>query len=1009
MADQPGRLPSATAAPPLFGREREIAALREALTSALAGRGSLVLIDGEAGIGKTALVRDIAREARMRGAAVLVGRAFDLREPPPYGIWLDFLGAGAAHEHSELLADVRLALQPAVGQAGGSQTAVFEQVFAEFARQAGGQPLVCVLDDLHWADAASLDLLRFAARQLAMLPFLIVGTYRADEVAERHPLAKMLPALVREAEPVRLTVLPLAEGAIRRLVRADYALAPGDEARLLAYLRERTAGNPLYLGEVLRTLAEERLLQPGGGDGWVLADLADLRVPPLLRQVIAERLERLGADANRWLTAAAVIGHEVPLALWAAVAEAPEEELLALVERAAAARVLDVPTDGLRVQFHHPLIREALYERLSPPRRRAVHQRVGDLLVASAQPDPEVVARHFQQSSDGRAAEWLIRAGLRARRAAAWLSAADRVVAAAAVLAADEARARARAWLLYVSALLVHFSDGFQALRYLDEAGALAAEADDRRLAALIRLERGRVRGFLGEIRLGMAEMERGAVEHERMMPAEHHLLNNGEIALAAIAGLLPEGGPPAAHASASTVGTPQLSIDRGNLANWLSLAGHYREALARGEAFVAQVSSALGEAHLARAAPAYLGLGHAYAAFGQPDRALRAYGQARQGIRANRDAFMHEWSIWAELHMVLLPYRADDLAARAHLAAEAERAWERAGDTNTITPHGSFSELQLAIVEGRWAGARELAQVALVAPRAFRIVSAHLALGLLGRWQGEPDLAWAQVRALLPDGPDTEPGGTYFPHAIVAQGLAANLALDAGGSELAERWIAAHGRWLEWSGAVLWQADHQLLRARQSAAAGDHGQARQHGEAALDLAAAPRQPLALLAAQRLCGELAAAQGERAAAQTHFAAALTLAEDCAAPYERALTLLSLAELHWSSALVAEARAALDTGRAIFAQLGAAPALARADRLAAKIAFLRPAGSYPDGLTERELAVLRLVAAGRSNREAAAALAVSERTIERHLENLYRKLGARNRAEAVAQAARLILP
>src|SRR5690349_19290714 len=133
--------------PHLVGREREQRLLRDALASALGGRGGLVLLTGEAGIGKTALARGFAQEARARGAAVLLGRAFDLSEPPPYGVWLDLL-SGTAGDQSERLGKLRAALQPAAGQDGGSQTAIFERVFTGFADLASQCPLVCALDDL---------------------------------------------------------------------------------------------------------------------------------------------------------------------------------------------------------------------------------------------------------------------------------------------------------------------------------------------------------------------------------------------------------------------------------------------------------------------------------------------------------------------------------------------------------------------------------------------------------------------------------------------------------------------------------------------------------------------------------------------------------------------------------------------------------------------------------------------------------------------------------------------
>ena len=172
-----------------------------------------------------------------------------------------------------------------------------------------------------------------------------------------------------------------------------------------------------------------------------------------------------------------------------------------------------------------------------------------------------------------------------------------------------------------------------------------------------------------------------------------------------------------------------------------------------------------------------------------------------------------------------------------------------------------------------------------------------------------------------------------------------------------------------------------------------------------------PRQPLALLAAHRLLGQLDTEAGRPADAAAQLKAALVLADACAAPYERALTLLALAELRGTTGQGAEAQDLLDAARAICASLGAQPALARAAALAARLAGAplappsKPACRSPNGLTAREMEVLRLLAGGQTNQEIAANLVLSARTVERHIANLYRKIAARGRADATAYALR----
>ena len=245
------------------------------------------------------------------------------------------------------------------------------------------------------------------------------------------------------------------------------------------------------------------------------------------------------------------------------------------------------------------------------------------------------------------------------------------------------------------------------------------------------------------------------------------------------------------------------------------------------------------------------------------------------------------------------------------------------------------------------------------------------------------------------------------FLRALEGQRLAAALALDVGDLPLAAAWLAAHDRWLAWSGAVLGQSEGQLGWAAYRRAAGDPAQARQAAERAIAHAAEPRQPLALLTAHRLLGELAADSGEHADAVDHLAESLALAEVCAAPYERALTLLALAELRAATGEYGEVKRLLDDARSLLTPLGARPTLARAAALAARLDEARAPVTVPlarpAGLSPREMEVLGLLAAGRSNREIAAALFLSPRTVQRHVANVYLKIGAHNRAEATTYA------
>jgi DNA-binding NarL/FixJ family response regulator len=238
---------------------------------------------------------------------------------------------------------------------------------------------------------------------------------------------------------------------------------------------------------------------------------------------------------------------------------------------------------------------------------------------------------------------------------------------------------------------------------------------------------------------------------------------------------------------------------------------------------------------------------------------------------------------------------------------------------------------------------------------------------------------------------------------------VAVGLALDAADLPAARDWLDGHDHWLAWSGGVLGQAEGQLGWAAYHRAAGDLALARQHAEQALAHATAPHQPLALLAAHRLLGELATEAGRPDEGAPHLDAALALADACAAPYERALTLLAQAELRLAMGERGAAQAALDAARPILERLEAMPALARGEALAAKL-VVAPATrasppAYPAGLTARETEVLRLVAQGATDGEIARVLSISVKTVHKHVASVLGKTDSPNRTAAAAFALR----
>jgi len=971
---------------PLVGRDREFDILRRQLDAALAGHGSIVLISGEAGIGKTALAETLCQEAADGRALVLVGRCYDLTETPPYGPWVELFGRYRPANGPPLPA--AFAERGMVG-AVGSQSLLFQQV-QDFlvtlatSRPKGTRPVLLLLDDLHWADPASRDLLRFLARAIASMPLLIVATYRTDELNRHHPLHALLPVLVRESRAERLELRPLGEQDLRELIGTRYPVGAADASRLIAYLHERAEGNPFFVGELLRTLEEGGTLHPADG-GWALDDLTRLRVPPLLRQVIDGRLARLGEEAQSHLDVAAVIGQEVPLTIWPAVTGTSDEALLPIIDRAVEAHLLTETPDGLQVRFAHALIRQAVYEGVSPARRRLLHRRIAELLAEWPQPDPDAVAMHFERASDRRAIEWLVKAGERAQLAFARVTAAQRFEAALALLEGGDEDLGQRGWLRYRIARLRRYSTPRQSIEYLDEALRIAAATGDRALAAVARYSRGLCRLYESDDHNNaavLAEMIAGCDALEALVPDDQERLGLG----------------PDEH------GLPTITSARGYLVLVLAENGRVAEALSLGEATRdgKPRHTPLGDVAWQSYGYRDAGLGTAYALAGRPAEARAAWERAHACYR-DLGNFTTGNTLLIALLLVWLPYYTDQPDDLQRLADASEDAYRR----RVSAAYDRLAHLPLLALAGRWAEAREGAETALQrtwGQRAFRGVAA-VVLSDLCRAQGEPDAAWTVIRDAMPAGLQTPVGALIWFIGPPLLRVAASLVLDAGDLPTAKEWLDAHDHWLASSGAVLGASEGQTLWARYHRAAGDAAQAYQCAECALAHATEPRQPLALLAAHRLLGELDTDAGAHKEAGRHLGTSLALTDACQAPYERALTLLAMAEMERATGDRDAARALLDAVKAICEPLGAASALARVAALAGRMDTAPPAAvAYPAGLSAREVEVLRLVAEGLSNPQVGARLFLSPRTVEQHLRSVFHKTGVTSRVAAARWAA-----
>ena len=550
----------------------------------------------------------------------------------------------------------------------------------------------------------------------------------------------------------------------------------------------------------------------------------------------------------------------------------------------------------------------------------------------------------------------------------------QRFEAALALLEDDDTALNERGWLRFRLALLRRFADPSAEIASLEQAELLGQAAGDPALAAYARFYQGMLRCTSGDFRLGIAAEEAGIAMLDALAPADR------------------------AHLTALDTTSDRLDAlnGRGELTLALGESGRFAQARALGEQIVSlpltETSGSRGDA--------FYGLAYAYAAFGQPDAARRAFALAREIFRADDHRSMLAASLFEELVIVVLPYQADQSRERQRVEAELAASFAALDDVFDERSARSAGVVS-RVLEGAWTDAFAMFEQSDV--RFMRLVITTL-LAPVARHQGNAALAWLMVYHALPAGPATAPEDSAG-YILPLRTLAVTLSLDADDWDAARQWLTALDRWLDWSCSVLGQADAHLCWAAYYRDTGDLVQAREHANRAIVAAEAPRQPLTLLAAHRLLGELDLATGRLVDAEAQLAAALALADACGAQHERALTLLMLAELLRVRGDLPAARAHLDTVRAICAPMGAGLTLAQVDALGTRLPDASAVGRQvsPAGLTPREGAVLRLLATGISNAEMAEQLSLSIRTVDAHLTNIYSKLGVTSRGAAIRYA------
>jgi DNA-binding CsgD family transcriptional regulator len=952
--------------PVFVGRAEELEALDAALAAARGGEASAVLVSGEAGIGKTRLLTEFAARAGATGARVLIGNCIELGDGElPHAPLAAILRQLERELGPDAVGSARAVLDPA---ATDDQARRLELVLAMLGRLGELAPAVIAIEDLHWADRSTRDLLAYLIRSLGPERVMVLATYRSDELHRRHPLQAFLTAHAGGVERIELT--RFGDADLVRLLTAISGAAPS--AELAAQVLARSDGNAF--------LAEE-LLAAGGTE-----------LPDTLREAMMGRVEQVSDDAKVALRVAACAGPTVPHRLLSATAGLPELALEDALREAVTHHLLVLRGDDAYA-FRHALLGEAVYADVLPGERARLHAAIAqaltdapDLASEGAAVAAAELAHHWKAAHElGSALAASVDAGLAASRIAAYpeaqrhfeyaLDVWDRV---------DDAEARAR-------------MDRIDVIRRA--ADAAHSGTDRERSIALLRDAQARVDAIRDPVRAGLI--------HERLGRYLWVLGRTDEAAAAyrqAVATLPAE--PPSAERARVVAAEGQL----------LMLDGHTHDSIARCEEALA----------VARAVGARAEEGHALNTLGCCRTGLGEHeaGEAclRQALAIALDLQLPDDVGRAYINLSDCVDQAGRIDEAAQLALDGFETSRPLGLGTGYRAMLLSEAAQRRFRGGRWDDAESLVGQAL-AQRAGGLVEgiAHATLAHIAIARG--DLAAAQAAfARARETVKTDAAAMYnvpvdmgvaeLELAAGRAGAARDVVIDAIARSEGDEYPFYTAR-LHWVGLCVEAELAEAARARFDEPAEREAQVR-----AADLAEritgqvaatspSPAPELVLYAA--LCTAELTRVGhapDPAAWDAPIARADALAIPAAGAYARwrqAEAALALGERHSAAEPL---RAAASTA----ARLGARPleeeiqALARRGRVDLGAAA-DPAAADSLDLTARERDVLRLIAAGRTNREIGAELFISPKTASVHVSRILRKLHVRGRVEAAAFAHR----
>jgi DNA-binding NarL/FixJ family response regulator len=940
------------------GRERERAALERVLGDPGAARGRIALIAGDAGVGKTRLAERVLHD---RDVQILRGDASE-QTTRPYGPIAAALRTFLRSDPRGLDASGPLSghlglLLPELGDApeGGDRATVCEALRCAFRTVARRRPVIVFLDDLHWADATTIELLPALAAALDDEPVLVLGAYRTDELPRGHPLRRMRAELRRAGRLQEFALGPLDPEQTGELATRVLGAAPARSLARIIY--DRTQGVPYFVEELCSALSTAGRVV-NGRSGLELLAGGEIPLPDTVRDAVLMRVKDISPDARRVLDVASVAGIRFDLALVAEVAGD------AAIDEPVAIGVVVEVEPGVAA-FRHALTREAFYLDIGWGRRRALHRRLAELLEARGA-RPALVAEH-------------------------WAAAREPARARPALLAAAREQEAAHA-----------YRDALGSSRRALE--LLTVEDHDERVALLVRIGHyAELCGELGDAVLAWEEAcdarrldddTRGVAELDRRLAVAYELQGDWQSAIAA-------------HQRAGQ-GFARARHDSAAAAEFLAAAAHLDG--------MGSTTPALGlaqqAARLARRS-------------GRRDLVARSLGlegsvRAKLGDKAAGIALAREGLSLALAEN--LTGAATELYLR--LAAVLENAAELNGARQVYdeaydfcVANGAPGVAQVCLVclayvlweTGRWDEAEALEREIIASPESPLgvVMAAKSALAIFHTARGQTRGTRRQLVEGLSYARQNDRLRFEF-NCLV--GLAWLDELEGADAPAARRYHEIVRRRSET------EDKHYAPMALRAAVTffathGEGAAARACAGELADMASATTNPETLAALAHALGEVALLEGEPGHAVAEFGRALDLLRELELPHARAHSQIRTAAAHAAAGerqqAVERLTDAYRTSRKLGAQPLAALAAGRLDELGERVdrRLGRRAASDLErrGLTRRELEVLRFVAVGRTNREIAAELFLSKRTVDMHVRSVLMKMSCNSRTEATRRA------